>query len=157
MDGPGETRKDYMRYWAKTARSEGETPCHLLPWHNLDVAAVGQVLLEVDPRRTNRLAATLDIPPATLARFIPFSLALHDIGKFARAFQGLARPESVDLVTPDPRMSYHSEFRHDALGAHFWKRHAWSRVTDMTGIELPGGPMERMDLQFGLNLWLSPF
>ncbi|HKK05951.1 MAG TPA: CRISPR-associated helicase Cas3' [Gammaproteobacteria bacterium] len=157
MDGPEATDKDYLRYWAKTARSDDEAPCHLLPWHNLDVAAVGHVLLETERNRAIRLARSLDVPVDTLISFCTFSLALHDIGKFARAFQGLARPEGVDLVEPDPRMSYTPDFRHDALGAHFWQRCAWGELTDTIGIDLPSDPMDRHDLKAGVNLWLGPF
>lgn len=36
---------DYYRYWGKAQAKAQAVKCHLLPYHNLDVAAVGWGLL----------------------------------------------------------------------------------------------------------------
>jgi CRISPR-associated endonuclease/helicase Cas3 len=48
-------------------------------------------------------------------------LALHDLGKFARAFQNLAADLSQDLVPSDFHKSYTQ--RHDTLGWLLWSKH----------------------------------
>lgn len=90
-------------------------------------------------------------------QFVVFSLALHDIGKFARAFQSLARPIGADLVPPEPRMVYEASYRHDALGAQLWSRHLWAefKQAPAKGWSQDVQPLSR--LRNGLALWLAPF
>lgn len=116
---------NYFRYWGKANprtmdSQQANTSCHLLPFHSLDVAAVGFHLLSPNTARNQALASALNISPSQLQSLFTFALALHDLGKFARAFQGLANPEHADLVEPDPRIAY--QIRHDALGMLFWKQ-----------------------------------
>ncbi|MBB3230783.1 CRISPR-associated endonuclease/helicase Cas3 [Halomonas stenophila] len=54
-----------------------------------------------------------------MRQFFVFLLGLHDLGKFSRAFQGVARPEGVELVPPIERLAYTT--RHDRLGALLWQ------------------------------------
>lgn len=115
----------YYRYWGKAKpRVSGGDPavasCHLLPFHSLDVAAVGFHLLSPNTARNQALASSLGITPSQLQSLFTFALVLHDLGKFSRAFQGLAKPEHASLVVPDPRIGY--RVRHDALGMLFWKQ-----------------------------------
>lgn len=150
--------KDYCRYWAKTPREAGEcgAACHLLPYHNLDVAAVAQVILRRDMIRTRRIAAALDLDPEQFIRFFVFSLALHDVGKFARAFQGLAHPDVPGLVAPEPRMVYEGKYKHDALGAHLWAEHLWpdvrSNVPELANL----GVGDRLRAKYALASWMAP-
>ncbi|MDZ4151195.1 CRISPR-associated helicase Cas3', partial [Methylicorpusculum sp.] len=111
----------YYSYWGK-AKPEGESgpAYHLLPYHCLDVAAVGYCLLDPEHDRCRQLARQLQVEPAWLRDFFVFCLALHDLGKFARAFQGLKENMSDDLVKPKPRMRY--DQRHDSLGFWLWIR-----------------------------------
>jgi len=157
MEGAGQRADDYSRYWAKTAKAAHTAPCHLLPWHSLDVAAVGLALVDRDVERLRRLTAMLQLPMAAVRSLISFSLAVHDIGKFARAFQGLARPEGVDLVEPDRRMTYDPAFRHDALGAHLWADHLWDALHErwLNADALDRRAVSR--IREGVDLWLSPF
>lgn len=109
----------YYRYWGK-ARPDvnSEATYHLLPYHCLDVAAVGWYLLAPDRPVSDRLATQLQVNPEWLRRWMVFCLTVHDLGKFARAFQGLRTDLSIDLVKANPRMTY-SE-RHDSLGFCLW-------------------------------------
>ncbi len=108
--------ESYYRYWGK-AGEDGSY--HLLPYHCLDVAAVGWFLLNPQKSLCLRMAAQLGVEPGWLRDFFVFCLALHDMGKFSRAFQGLKTDLSPDLVKANPRMQY-SE-RHDTLGFWLWR------------------------------------
>lgn len=66
-----------------------------------------------------RMAAQLRVEPGWLRDFFVFCLALHDMGKFSRAFQGLKTDLSPDLVKANPRMQYTE--RHDTLGFWLWR------------------------------------
>lgn len=109
----------YYLYWGKAKPNESGDSCHLLPYHSLDVAAVGWCLIAPERPLTQLLAARLGIPPEALRRFFVFLLGLHDLGKFSRTFQGLVRPESVALAPPINRYEY--TVRHDRLGALLWQ------------------------------------
>lgn len=115
----------YFRYWGKAkpaAESDG-TPCHLLPFHSLDVAAVGYHLLAPHTARCRELAASLSMEPEQLQSLFVFSLAVHDLGKFARAFQSLAAPDLPELVAPDSSLAYGTREwpHHSEAGAVFLK------------------------------------
>ena len=66
-----------------------------------------------------RMAAQLGVEPVWLRDFFVFCLALHDMGKFSRAFQGLKTDLSSDLFKANPRMQYTE--RHDTLGFWLWR------------------------------------
>ena len=108
------------RYWGKARPDDEIGPAyHLLPYHCMDVAAVGWILLNPQKSLCLRMAAQLGIEPGWLRDFFVFCLALHDIGKFSRAFQGLKTDLSSDLVKANPRMQYTE--RHDTLGFWLWR------------------------------------
>jgi CRISPR-associated endonuclease/helicase Cas3 len=109
-------RLSYYRYWGKAG--EGGS-CHLLPYHGLDVAAVGWVLMHPDSVLCQRLATDLGVKPEWLQRWFAYCLMLHGIGKFARAFQNLVPDLSPDLVSSNKRCVYW--LRHDSLGYLLWK------------------------------------
>ena len=108
--------KLYYRYWGKTERNGKRY--HLLPYHCLDVAAVGWLLLNPDKPLCRQLARQLNIEPELLQRLVAFFLCQHDIGKFSVAFQGLVPGLSPMLVRPNNRKPY--TVRHDSLGYGLW-------------------------------------
>lgn len=111
---------DYYRYWGKARSEDGEGAAyHLLPYHCLDVAAVGKLLLSPEKPVVQRLAEEIGVAEVWLQQFFVFCLTLHDLGKFSGAFQGLQPEISPDLIKPDARMTY-SE-RHDTLGFWLWR------------------------------------
>ncbi|SDM82723.1 CRISPR-associated helicase, Cas3 family [Franzmannia pantelleriensis] len=132
----------YYLYWGKAKPAEAGDRCHLLPYHSLDVAAVGWCLLAPGRPLTQLLAARLDISPEALRRFFVFLLGLHDLGKFSRTFQGLARPESVRLVPPVERYEY--TVRHDRLGALLWQECWFDWLEDGT-LCWPEAALERSE------------
>ncbi|MCU7861054.1 MAG: hypothetical protein KZQ86_14765 [Candidatus Thiodiazotropha sp. (ex Lucinoma kastoroae)] len=76
----------YYHYWGKTAEDDRY---HLLPYHCLDVAAVGWVFLRRNIQIRQRLANLLGLDEIEFNILSRFFLGLHDIGKYARHFQAL--------------------------------------------------------------------
>jgi len=112
--------KLFYQYWGKVAQTEENgLSYHLLPYHCLDVAAVGWILLNPEKPLCVRLAGQLEVDQTWLRDFFVFCLSLHDLGKFSRAFQGLKKELSPDLVKANPRMLYTE--RHDTLGFWLWR------------------------------------
>jgi CRISPR-associated endonuclease/helicase Cas3 len=112
--------KLYYRYWGKAGSDDGQdSSYHLLLYHCLDVAAVGWQLLAPNKPLSKQLAKQLEVEPEWLRTLFVLCLALHDLGKFARAFQGLKQDLSPDLVKDNSNMRY-SE-RHDSLGFCLWR------------------------------------
>lgn len=82
------------RYWGKASKTDASF--HLLVYHCLDVGAVLRCLLDADSFVRGRLAAlTPALAPSDLEALLLSFAVLHDMGKFAPAFQNM-RP---DLVT----------------------------------------------------------
>lgn len=147
----------YFQYWAKTRRGdEPGASCHLLPFHNLDVAAVGRELLSLDRPLAHQLAHRLGLPSAQVRDLLVFALGLHDMGKFARAFQGLAEPGNAALVPHAARYVY--TVRHDQLGAMLWNEHWIGWMCDGT-LGLPDVSRDRpvrRSLASTLSILMAP-
>ncbi len=96
----------FYRYWGKAKRDRDAVgpDYHLLPYHCLDVAAVGWHLLNAERSLCQSLAKQLNVEPAWLQQWFCFCLMLHDIGKFCRGFQNLAPELSPQLVTARPEI-----------------------------------------------------
>ena len=115
----------FFSYWGKARpdNADGER-YHLLPFHSLDVAACGASLLHLPQFTLDPLADEMGWPRNQVASLFVFFLALHDLGKFSRTFQGLAPNLSDSLVTPC-RQPY--DVRHDTLGWMFWEEYLTAR------------------------------
>lgn len=87
---------------------------HLIPYHCLDVAAVGCVLLDQHPFLANRFEQLFGIPKPILIPWFNLLLALHDCGKFAESFQQL-KPELRQKWWGDI-----TKTNYDAGGAMYW-------------------------------------
>lgn len=112
----------YYQYWAKTAPPTGEglaREYHRLPYHLLDVAAVGKALLTADLRLWHQLAGVARLPKPDVRQLVVHTLALHDVGKFANSFQQLCPEICVHLGRPSEPEAYRS--RHDVLGYLLWQ------------------------------------
>ncbi len=74
--------------WGKTAK-ESDSVFHPALYHMLDVAHVAQQLLSSRATRRWRqvLARTLNVNPDSLHEWLPWFIALHDIGKISVPFQ----------------------------------------------------------------------
>jgi len=100
----------------------GYAAYHLLPYHCLDVAAVGCVLLEQHPFLANRFEQLFSIPKSILLPWLNLLLALHDCGKFAESFQQLKTELRKKWWGEITKTSY--DIRHDSLGFILWEDEA---------------------------------
>lgn len=123
--------KPYFRYWGKIRETEdGElTKVHLLPYHCLDVGAVGHSLLKRDRALLERIASGLPFAVEEVLQLILFFLVLHDVGKFGRAFQCLCAEAVAILLGPASARAY--SHRHDALGVALWEDTLCSRMKEI--------------------------
>lgn len=139
----------YFSYWGK-ARPQADGPqLHLLPYHCLDVAAVGRAYLQRSPALLDWLARQLGIESREfLIGWITFWLALHDLGKFSTSFQA-QRVDLVELLQERklPHGAGVGGVRHDSLGMQFWRDH----VEPLADEE--GWFGENRDLSYGIQYW----
>ena len=143
----------YYRYWGKAgAEGEGPASVHLLPYHCLDVAAAGQALLEINPRLAEYLARLTGLDVAGLRRWAPFFLALHDIGKFADAFQNL-RPDLRTRLLGRAGGRPYSE-RHDTLGYLLWRESLKAACRDLGLLPPADTGSRRRQRADGVDYWL---
>ena len=113
----------YFAYWGKASSGQnGGAAYHLLVFHALDVAACGACLLKSPRFSLQTLADELGWSLVQTEAVFVYFLALHDLGKFARAFQGQVSGLSPDLVPPDEDRPYTQ--RHDTLGWWLWREWA---------------------------------
>jgi CRISPR-associated endonuclease/helicase Cas3 len=88
-----------FRYWGKAKPGREDGPqYHPLPYHCLDVAAVGQSWWDKSP--VIRRAFAQDVPEDHARAWVLFFLALHDLGKFDIRFQLKAR-DALESLRPD--------------------------------------------------------
>jgi CRISPR-associated endonuclease/helicase Cas3 len=110
--------------WGKARpHPNSEAPYHPLLYHCLDVAAVGEALLDRRSDLLANVASEVAINTEALRSFILFLLATHDVGKISRPFQGQA-PEfwPADALGPldwAPAGPRHGETGRFLLEQHF--------------------------------------
>lgn len=140
-----------FEYWGKARPAEGEADCHLLPLHSLDVAAVGDVYLRLNPPLLAWLAAELgcadDLP--RVRAWLVFWLALHDLGKFSLSFQA----QRLDVMErlqhePAPHRGL-PDVRHDSLGHQLWIEDLLPEVLADAWFDGDDGALEE-----GLGWWV---
>lgn len=107
----------YFRYWGK-AEKDGQH-YHLLPYHCLDVAAVGHWLLSNNAELRHKFTDIIGADEAFCCRLLVQFLAFHDIGKFSESFQNL-RPDLLEKLQSLTSTKPYT-VRHDSLGNLFLK------------------------------------
>ncbi|WP_323666433.1 CRISPR-associated helicase Cas3' [Pectobacterium punjabense] len=121
MDKEGIIDRRYFHYWGKANRStealEGDD-YHLLPYHCLDVAACGYVLLKGNYFQASHVLRELACGDDDVSAWFTYFLAWHDIGKFARGFQRKYSNPDSPLVQASGQVD---TARHDALGFWLWQ------------------------------------
>lgn len=117
--------KSYYKYWGKADSINGESESyHLLVYHCLDVASIGYQLLTENPRLLEKISSIVRIPEKDLKDWIVYFLSIHDIGKFAEAFQNLKPQLKQRLQGKSGKRKY--LVRHDTLGYLAWDE-LWKR------------------------------
>lgn len=114
----------YFNYLGKCSSEHDSVNYHLLPYHSLDVAAVAEALLVENTHFTKDLSDLLGINQEQLISLLCFFIALHDLGKFASAFQMLFSDSRPLLFESKPGIKPYDgkNFRHDRLGFYFWQQ-----------------------------------
>ncbi|WP_153294454.1 CRISPR-associated helicase Cas3' [gamma proteobacterium SS-5] len=134
--------KANVKYWGKAERDR--SACHLLPYHCLDVAACGERLLMRQAGFRRSFSRLTGMGEEALVTWLRFFLALHDIGKFSSAFQGLR----TDLMPSGCIKNAPYNPRHDSLGFLLWQEKLseslWKR--DLFGLADAGDEDEWFDL-----------
>ena len=122
----------YFHYWGKTSKDTGRY--HLLPFHCLDVVAVGKVLLEKNSGLLSRLSILSGIEETNLKQILLFSLAIHDLGKYSETFQSVVpvllnklQGKAKSLKQPYSRKA----FCHGSIGFLLWKESLFAQVIEM--------------------------
>jgi CRISPR-associated endonuclease/helicase Cas3 len=147
-----ERMDSFYRYWGKARADTQDGPqYHLLPYHCLDVAATGRVLLRQQPLLHRQLSELTGIPHDPLLDWITLLLALHDLGKFSDSFQN-QRP---DLFQKLQKRSTSAPYeRHDLLGFECF-RTLVLRVFREVMPDAGRSSMSDEDLKDVLEPWLS--
>ncbi len=111
-----------FQYWGKARPTDQGPGLHLLPYHCLDVAAVGRVYLDRSPALRSWLAEQLGTADeSAVCDWLTFWLALHDLGKFSISFQA-QRIDLVERLQAEPPGSLGiAGVRHDSLGMQYWR------------------------------------
>lgn len=134
------------RYWGKTAE---DGSYHLLPYHCLDVAAVGNAFLDANPVLLADFSKKLGPPSKTCRSWLLFFLALHDIGKFSTSFQNL-KPELLKLLQQRNSNKKYTT-RHDSLGYFCWDRHLCKIFVE--GFSEGLKSKDKRFIEFWFSLW----
>jgi len=128
----------YLKYWgkAKPSENEGGVPqYHLLPYHCLDVAAVGHILLHSNPIYLNHFKLLTGLESEQFIPWFTYLLALHDVGKFSDSFQNLNPNALLKLQSRTSELDYAE--RHDSLGWYVWKNSLKKHLAQKGVIEIP--------------------
>ncbi|MFA5415002.1 MAG: CRISPR-associated helicase Cas3' [Methanoregula sp.] len=131
-----EDSENFYRYWGKASPAIEATNTreyHLLAYHCLDVAAVGQRLLQQDPALVQKIipADFLRDDPRREQWFIDvitFLLALHDCGKFSDRFQNRL-PDLFLELKGHPYDRFYT-VHHTDMGRLLFERVIWNDICD---------------------------
>ncbi|CAK0779865.1 CRISPR-associated endonuclease/helicase Cas3 [Azospirillaceae bacterium] len=114
--------ENILLFWGKSRQNIPDTPLfHPTVFHCLDVAAVGDVLVEQSSYLSEPIAEAFELKgnPQELRRLIGFLLSLHDLGKLSRPF--LAKiPELWPEAQLGSLKKEASGPRHDLAGWAMW-------------------------------------
>ncbi len=145
----------YYQYWGKARpEKEGGPQYHLAVYHSLDVAAIGQALLNQQPQLKNALIRLLGVEDEKqFIQWLVFFLALHDLGKFSRSFQSL-RPDLLEkLQGEESGINY--TVRHDSLGFLLWKKHLRQKFIEFELLKVSGSRRRAETGETVTDLWMS--
>jgi CRISPR-associated endonuclease/helicase Cas3 len=114
----------YFAYWGKARPIDDGPALHQLPYHCLDVAAVGRQYLRHHPAMLRWLTAQIGSDDeAAVREWVTFWLTLHDLGKFSLSFQAQRADLLEQLQGEPPASAGLPGVRHDSLGFRVWREH----------------------------------
>jgi len=150
---PGE--EVIYNYWGKAGRGDDADRYHLLVYHSLDVAAVGNVILQKDPLLMRWLSERTPISSESLPSVICFFLALHDIGKFSERFQNLRGDLLYLLQGKQTQKEY--ILRHDEMGKSLIDDIIWEEAWEQNwlGLDQSDTYYDSLDWKWAWSSWFS--
>ncbi|HEY1177616.1 MAG TPA: CRISPR-associated endonuclease Cas3'', partial [Phytomonospora sp.] len=120
---------DFLSFWGKAQPQPGTSAgWHPVAYHLLDVAAVAEALLVARPTTAARLARPLALPADEARRLVVALAGVHDLGKFAPAFQAKARDHWPASVLGPYRDECAVKRAHTVDGIVLWDRHLAGRL-----------------------------
>jgi CRISPR-associated endonuclease/helicase Cas3 len=119
-----------FHYWGKAKPDASGVACHLLPYHCLDVAAVGQAYFRSNTALSRFFMRALGCSEQVWLNWSAFWLAIHDIGKFSESFQSQKPELFVQWHGRPPSPDRPYTVRHDSLGHWIWKGLVFGRALD---------------------------
>lgn len=141
----------FYKYWGKT--SKADSSFHLLPYHSLDVAAVGYAILQNNIAYRSHLQHLTGLKEQSLINWFTLLLALHDIGKFADSFQNLKPDILMRLQKRSSQRQY--GLRHDSLGWQLWKNHLRQDFQEYGLISQATGSKRRQATELPVDYWVA--
>jgi CRISPR-associated endonuclease/helicase Cas3 len=143
--------ESYFSYWGKSRKkecSQGDE-YHLLPYHCLDVAAVGyQMVINNSWRIADYFASIGWNDRLKAANFFSWLLCWHDVGKFSHAFQ--QRYSHLQLPTYNERVIPYENAHHSDLGYWLWVNYFRDEYS-----LLPEGELAPINLSQILTRWMA--
>ena len=145
----------YFKYWGKVRKSpeQQDTSYHLLPYHCLDVAAVGHVLLKQNQPYCEKLTCLTGLSSQQFIPWNTFLLALHDIGKFADSFQNL-NPDILQALQGRTSERQYG-LRHDSLGFILWEKHLRQQARNHGLTPQIEGSHRRRAAEQPIDVWIK--
>lgn len=142
----------YYQYWGKAGR-EDRDGYHLLVYHALDVAAVGNAFLAQHASVCEKVARLAGMPPDIFRAWFTFALALHDLGKFAESFQNLHPQIFRKLQGKVSERRY--AIKHDTLGWLLWKQCLREKMAQHGLIAIAEGSARRRQGELPFDCWIK--
>ena len=142
----------FYHYWGKAA-SKDDGDYHLLVYHSLDVAAVGNVFLAQNTPICEKIARLTGLSPNTFREWFTFALALHDLGKFAESFQYLRRQILYKLQSKVSKRKY--AIKHDTLGWMLWKQNLREKMAQRDLLVTLAGSERRRHGEVPFDCWIK--
>lgn len=142
-------------YWGKASFTDESF--HLLVYHCLDVAAMGQVLLQrllQQYRYRDVLTQNVTQDKEASISLITFFLALHDVGKFSKGFQNY-RPDIVKNLHGElyEELNHKKSEKHDQIGFYLWQK-MWPNIWQENWLDLDKN-FDENDWKKSLDLWFK--
>lgn len=140
----------YFSYWGKACNEDNSY--HLLPYHSLDVAAVGHILLKNHKKLKQYLAAMLRMEEPVFQEWMVYFLVMHDLGKFSESFQNLNKNLLLNLQQKTSNKNY--ALRHDSLGYMLWKESILGFLQKKNVVAKNTGSIrQQQTVLIGFDLW----
>ena len=118
------------RYWGKAKKLEdGRYDYHLLVYHCLDVAAVGNAWLKWNPSFLKQASLASGLSEKAFLEWFLFFLSLHDLGKFRLSFQNLC-PSVLKKLQGRENVDSQYSIRHDQLGYELYEDYVFEHLND---------------------------